>query len=289
MPHWGKRDFGTIQRGDVIRLLERIVTSGKPILANRVQALISKIFGFALDVDLLQASPCARLRKRGAERVKTRTLTDLEIRLFWDRVIKAPVPLPVGLALRLVLMTGCRPGEVAGMACSELESEDGTFVSWTIPSAKSKNGHAHFVPLSAPAAELIEQALQLAGGDSELVFRSGNRGSKKNYTLAAAMQQLCKALPEGAVGAVSWRADPPTPHDLRKTAATRLAAAGVSDEDISAILNHVRSDVTRRHYNLYDRADEKRRALERWALVLKAILNPPPPNAVHHLFPRKAR
>ena len=61
-----------VRRADVIELVEGIVTAGKPVLANRVQSLISSIFSFALDADLLSANPCARLRKRGEETAGTR-------------------------------------------------------------------------------------------------------------------------------------------------------------------------------------------------------------------------
>ena len=81
-------------------------------------------------------------------------------------------------------------------------------------------------------------------------------------------------LPDNEPGAVSWKADPPTAHDLRRTCATRLSAAGVPAEDVAAILNHVRGDVTGRHYDQYRRADEKRRALDRWARILAVIIKP---------------
>jgi len=86
LPRWAERDFASITRADVIALIERLVSAGKPVLANRVHALISGIFGFAMDVDLASSNPAARLRKRGVETVRTRTLSDAEIQLFWHRI-----------------------------------------------------------------------------------------------------------------------------------------------------------------------------------------------------------
>lgn len=266
LPRWGERDFSGITRGDVVALIERLVSAGKPTLANHVHALVSGIFGFAMDVDLASANPAARLRKRGAERAKTRILTDDEIRLFWRRVIEPPIPSAVGLALRLVLTAGVRPGEAAGLARSELEfDERGAPIGWTIPPARSKNRRPHFVPLSPLARDVIVEAMALNGG--ALVFAA------RNYTLAAAMARLATVLPEGLAGVESWKADPPTPHDLRRTTATKLAAAGVPGEDVAAILGHIRSDVTGKHYDQYRRADEKRRALDRWSRLLLAIIS----------------
>jgi integrase len=94
------------------------------------------------------------------------------------------------------------------------------------------------------------------------------------------MRRLTPALPDGEAAAASWRANPPTPHDLRRSCATRLSKSGVPGEDVAAVLGHARGDVTGRHYDLYDRADEKRRALDRWALILAAILEPAPATVV---------
>jgi integrase len=273
LPRWGDRDFSSISRADVIALIERLVDAGKPILANRVHALISGIFSFGMDVDLTGVNPAARLRKRGAERVKTRVLDDDEIRLFWRHVVEPPIPRAVGLALRLVLAVGVRPGEAAGMARSELDFDaSGKPISWTIPAVRSKNGRPHLVSLSRLASDLIVEAMALAD-DSPFVFVSrAARGHVDNSALATAMARLPEMLPHGESGAASWKADPPTAHDLRRSCATRLSAAGVPAEDVAAILNHVRADVTGRVYDQYRRADEKHRALDRWARLLTAIV-----------------
>ena len=65
---------------------------------------------------------------------------------------------------------------------------------------------------------------------------------------------------------------PPTPHDLRRTVATRLAALGVTREDRDAIMNHTPQGVGKKHYEVYGRQKEKRIALERWSTSLAGIL-----------------
>jgi integrase len=280
LPRWANRDFASITRADVIALIERLVSDGKPALANTVHGLISGIFSFAMDVDLATANPAARLRKRGAERVKTRVLNDDEIRLFWKRVVEPPLSRIIGLALRVVLATGCRPGEVAGMAHGELEFDgDSKPTGWTIPPARSKNGRAHFVPLSPLATELIAEAM--AQGSRTFIFASRSKhGHVTSVRLARAMARMPALLPDGRAGSESWKADPPTAHDLRRSCATRLSAAGVPAEDVSAILGHTRTDVTGRHYDHYRRANEKRLALERWARILASIIAPAPAGVV---------
>jgi integrase len=287
LPRWGKRDFASITRADVIALIERLVGAGTPVLANHVHRLISGIFTFAMDVALLDANPAARLRKRGAERVKSRVLDDNEVRLFWAhtqtaaRTETAVLPARIALALRLVLATGVRPGEAAGTARTELEFDAaGMPIAWLIPGARTKNGRPHFVPLSPLASLIIHEALELAG-DSPFVFPArGDEIHIDSSVLAAAMKRLSALLSDDGPGAASWRADLPTPHDLRRSCATRLAAAGIPAEDVAAILNHVRSDITGRVYDQYQRAAEKRRALDRWGHILMGIITPSPTSNV---------
>ena len=282
LPEWRRRDYTGIERADLIKLVEGIIGDGKPVMANRVQALVSSVYSFALDADLVKAHPFLRLRKRGQERVKTRTLSNTEIELFWTRAVETPaVGRATGLALRLLLVLGCRAGEIAGMVKGELAFDDkGNPVSWTLPAARAKNGRALLLPLPPLAVELITEALALAG-EGEAVFPSRTTdGSIAGHALTSAMRRLDAALPKREPGAGTWRADPPTCHDLRRTAATQMAAAGVPGEDISALLNHTASGVTAKHYNLYDRASEKGRALSRWSAILSAILVPPESNVV---------
>lgn len=272
IPKWGKRRYDEIGRADVIELIEGLVTAGKPTLANRVQALVSSLFSFAMDADLVNGNPCARLRRRGVERIGRRVLSDDEIRLFWDGILHKPVSRRVGLALRLILLTGVRPGEAAGIALAELENinEKGR-ARWIIPAARSKNGRAHLVPLSEPARQTILSALELIEDADKYLFPSPSvrNAPITAHALAVAMARFAGDV-DMAVGN-SWRAEPPSPHDLRRTLATRLAELGIAKEDRDAVLNHTPRDVGKKHYDLYERDREKRRALELWALTLTAV------------------
>jgi integrase len=144
--------------------------------------------------------------------------------------------------------------------------------------------------LSRPAlsivVELVKRATALAGEHSppQFVFVSPNDPKKPidGHAFSVAMIRFGNALSVGAdakdyhsdeVRAVStWTSDRPSAHDLRRTLATRLAGSGVPAEDISACLNHTRRSVTARHYDLYDRAREKRRAFDLWAEQIAVII-----------------
>jgi integrase len=161
---------------------------------------------------------------------------------------------------------------------------------WTIPAARSKNGKAHVVPLSRPAlaivVEFLKRATALAGEHSppQFVFVSPNDPKKPidGHAFSVAMIRFGNALSVAAdlknygsdeVRAVTtWTSDRPSAHDLRRTLATRLAGSGIPAEDISACLNHARRSITARHYDLYDRAREKRRAFDLWAEQVAVII-----------------
>lgn len=290
LPKWKNRQIEDIRRADVIEIVEGLVTAAKPVLANRVQSLISSIFSFALDADVLSANPCARLKKRGEETAGTRVLSNAEIRLLWSKAGASPVSPGLGLAMRLQLLTGTRPGEVAAIRRAELDAlDDPEKASWTIPGARTKNSRAHYVPLSDLALGTISAAQELSDG-SEFLFPSPVRnlriqndavadgppsdGSRpiEGHALAVAMRRLSESENLTGPGSDTWKAKPPTPHDLRRTFATRLSELGVAKEDRDACLNHAPQDVGSRHYDLNQRAKEKRAAFDLFAQSLAGVL-----------------
>ena len=154
--------------------------------------------------------------------------------------------------------------------------------AWTIPAARSKNGRAHVVPLSGLAQSIVADLLQRAAataqenGPRRFLLASPNDPKRPidGHALSVAMIRFGNALsaatgPSSSVtdevrAIATWTSDRLSAHDLRRTLATRLAGSGIPAEDVSACLNHTRTTVTARHYDLYDRAREKRQAFELW-------------------------
>jgi integrase len=281
LPQWAKRRYDEIQRRDVITLCEDMVAAGTATNANRVQALVSSIFSFAVDADLIAANPCSRLRKRGVETIGRRVLSDSELRLFWHGIVHKPLSRPVGLALRIALLTAARVSEIAQAERGEFHNlDDAERAAWILPARRSKNGRAHFVPLSRLARDAVLAATALAGETTPYLFPSPSVANTPitGHALSVGMARFSRHLTGGDEAARTWQADPPSPHDLRRTVATRLSSLGVPAEDVSAVLNHARRDVTGVHYDFYDRSREKRHALTLWAGLLAdlAEVNVPP-------------
>ena len=134
--------------------------------------------------------------------------------------------------------------------------------------------------MSEPARKIVADLIERAGASMRegatarpLLALPGNpRRPIDGHALSVAMIRFGNALRSakggegrGEPGVETWTLERPSAHDLRRTLATRLAALGVPAEDVSACLNHVRTSVTARHYDQYDRAREKRTALRMWA------------------------
>jgi integrase len=277
LPKWAKRDFRAIRRANVIEVIESIVSDGKHAAGNRVHSLISKVFSFAIDADLLEANPAARLRKRGVEKVGRRVLDDTEIRTFWRGIVLPPVSRQVGLALRLALLTAARASEISGARkAAEFQNLDKPDqAAWLIPGDRAKNKRDHLVLLPPLAVETIKAAIDLSG-DSEFLFptRLGRGGPIDRHTLTVAMVRFAKSL-KGPT-AKTWQQEIPTPHDLRRTCNSRLARMGIPKEIRDRTLNHITSlrDPESKHYNLYEFQTEKREALCKWAREIATIIEP---------------
>lgn len=283
LPYWRERSVRELTRRDVRALVERVAERA-PIMANRVLALVRRMLNFAVDHDWIEANPASRVQKPSPEVSRDRVLTDEELRRLW-RVLshfpttdERPAPgrkasrgsqddplCPVGPAmaalLKVRLLTAQRGGEVVQMRWADLDLKAGW---WTIPGAFTKNGEAHRVPIVGEARAIIEAQAREDDDDAEFVFTtSGGPVADRAKKAPAAVARVL---------GIDFRG-----HDLRRTAATNMAAAGISREHIARVLNHVEGGA--RATRVYDRHGydpEKRIALEAWSRRLTAILENKP-------------
>jgi integrase len=261
LPYWGSLQAAKICRRDVTVLLDRIVERGALIAANRVLALIRKMFNFGIERSLIEGNPCDHVRQPAPNVQRDRILTQEEIRRLWTRLEDAQMSQASKIALKFQLVTAQRKGEIVNAEWSEV---DFAARIWTIPAHKAKNGQAHRVYLTDLALEILNQLRNLAGdsrywmpspiGDKSMVQTSLDHALRKNLPLLD-LENI-------------------TPHDLRRTAASFMSSLGVPRLILSKILNHSDSSVTA----IYDRHgydQEKQEAWMLWSRRLQEIYERP--------------
>jgi integrase len=249
LPLWGMRPMTELRRADVNELI-RSIRKDAPISANRVLTYLKTFFIWAVDQDLIEASPAAAVRRPSKEVRRDRVLTDQEVVAIWRGCENLG---SFGRAFRFMLASGQRRNEVGGMRWDELDLNAKT---WTLARERTKADRAHEVPLSDLALSIINECPKLDG----FVFSAGRGAAPCGWSNAKS--RIDKSAPVSG-----WHL-----HDLRRTCATNLAKLGVDRLVISRILNHADDAVT----GIYDRHrydHEKRRALDLWGQRLMAIVN----------------
>jgi integrase len=220
-----------------------------PVAANRFLAFVKLCFGYAVEAGYLPANPAAALTRRiagGDEAARDRALTDDEIRALWH------APGAHTRLLRFLLITGARIGEAQKAAWSRI---DVTARRWVIPVEHSKSKRAHWIHLPDLALEVLGKP----GPASALTLRSASETAVQAW-----LKRWCdreKIVPRF------------TPHDLRRTFATRLGDLGIAPHVIAKCLNH--SIDVGESLGVYLRADfepERIESLERWAAELRRIV-----------------
>jgi integrase len=277
-PVWGKRRIGDITRRDVVEILDTVVDRGSPVAANRLKARISRLFNFAIERGLIDANPCGRMKPPGGkESARKRELSGAEIKVFCDTLSAAPMEPGIKRALRFMLATGQRRSEVLGLRQIEV---NGAESGWLLPAERAKNGREHWVPLSQVAWAILEE--MTPDPATGFYFASPHTGQPYNgRSVDHALRDLFK--PRTGKGKkknptpplLKGKMEPFTPHDLRRTMATRLRELGVSRDDVALLLNHKDTSVTGKHYDQWTARPEKIKAMGKWSNFLRPLLEPP--------------
>lgn len=259
---WGKRKLTDIKRRDLVLVLDEIKERGAPVMANRVMAYTRKMFSWAVsERAVLEINPFLMMARPSKEEARERSLSKSEIKTFWDNLDGCKMSDQIKRALKLILVTAQRPGEVIGMHRSEIEGD-----WWEIPATRSKNKRIHRVFLSATAKGLI--------GDAPGYIFESPVNSEKPYEVRTMTHDIKQNLPHTPNSKAVDRLKIPhfTPHDLRRTATGLMAESKIELEHRERVLNHKKGKLDGT-YNQYEYADEKREALEELELKLNSIIN----------------
>lgn len=252
-PFWKNLKPHDLKRKDLKSLIGRM-DSG--VMQNRVTAVVTAVFNWAVDQEEIDSTPFAGFRKAFKETPRDRKLNYEEIRKVW----KAESALQD--LWRLLLLTGQRVGEVMQIHRSQIEGD-----LWTIPASSTKGKREHVVPLSEPAREIIGARLE----KSDFVFP---KQDDPESAMVAYSKGWYRMLDRQKLSGI-------TPHDCRRTVVTLLPRVnGIDQRRLKALLlNHADGSITK-VYDLYDYLDEKREALDRWADDLLTIVKDKKPKVV---------
>ncbi len=257
IPRIGSMRVIDVTRADIVAVTDRIAKRGSPISANRTLSVLKRFFSFAIERGILEHSPCAHVRAPAKENRRDRVLSPEEIVAFMSALDQSHMSLQVNTALRFLLVSSQRLGEVASMAW---ENVDLTNRIWSLPAARSKNGRGNRIPLSTRAV-LILREMQTTGGSEGWVFPNAEGRHIRGDSISRALSRLIKQFDLNHF----------TPHDLRRTAATQISGMGVDRTTLGRILNHTDHSTTA-IYDRYAYETEVRQALDKWSAKLDEIL-----------------
>jgi integrase len=248
LPALGARDFRSIRRSDIAKLMDVVSDDAGPCAADEVLSVVRSIASWYATRNDDYVSPIIRGMRRTSnkDRARERILTDDEIRALWACKTTTPL-LPIA---KLLLLTGQRRTKVASMQWDDIAGG-----VWTVPSEKREKGTGEELVLPDEAVAILDAQPRFA--HSHYVFPA-QRGSS-----------YFKAFTDGkALIGGTW-----TLHDLRRTARSLMSRAGVRADVAERVLGHEQPGVA----GIYDRhsyVTEKAHALKALAGLIDSILRP---------------
>jgi integrase len=243
----------SITRRDIASRLETIRTDHGPIAANRARTHLNAVFIWGMRQGLLESNPVIGTAAPAEERRRERVLSAAEMVKLWKAADAAD---EFGAIVKLLMLTGQRREEVAGMMWSEVYQERGL---WVLPGSRTKNGKQHEVPLSRQAMALLPERRERRAH----VFGQGRKGGFSGFSRA-----------KERLSAAAGLETPWTLHDLRRSFVTHTAELGIDPHVIEAVVNHISGHKggVAGIYNLASYRPQKAAALQAYADWLEAVV-----------------
>jgi integrase len=276
IPDYGQRLSSEIRRRDAVALLEKKAATAPGQAANLLKALRG-MYQYAVERELVEFNPFSEIRAARTipsmkQTARERILSEVEIKYLWTTIDQGGGSDSTQRALKLMLLTGQRSGEVCGMHRREIQIGVGKPHCleckrcgwWTIPKERRQGnkGGEHRVYLSPQAMQLIgDRDGYIFTGDTDTAAISAN----------SVNHHVRRSVP--ATGKIPYYGLPRwTPHDLRRTCGTGIRRCGGSRDDMDLILGHVAGGVT----GVYDRHTgeaEKERWLTAWGEYIRQLVS----------------
>ena len=228
-----------VSRSEIMEVIERL--NSIPGTASHAFMALKALMNWAVSRGLIPANNLPRMRF--PVQARSRVLANQELRVVWERA--EDIGQPYGAIIKLLILTGQRRGEIAGLRRSWIK--DGWI---TYPQGFTKNKREHRVPLGRLAQAIIDGL----PSDNDLLFPARGKEASPFNGWSKSKAHFDKPL-----GLSDY-----TIHDLRRTYSSQLAALGTPIHVTEKLLNHVSGALSgvAGVYNRYSYAAEMRTAVE---------------------------
>ena len=284
LPRLGPTKVAAVKSSD-IDAIHAEISKTRPVRANRAIEVVRKAFNLAIRWGWRPDNPVAGVR-RNPEHRRARYLSLAEVSRLAE-ALAAHKEKTSAQAIRLLMLTGARRGEVLSARWDMFDLEKGI---WVKPSAHTKQKKEHRAPLSAPAVQLlnelkvqaVERMRQEEGREINPYVFPGDDGKpltdiKRTWLAVCKKAGLAVEVEGRTRGGKPLKSTDGKPivvskatariHDLRHTYASILASEGLSLPIIGALLGHTQPQTTARYAHLFD--DPLRAATERVGALLQ--------------------
>lgn len=280
-PILGDLSLSNVTANDILILIRKVNSSGRPTVANDVLSYCKQIFNHALKLDLITSNPAAAFTSKdagGEEKARERHLSIDEIKTLF-KVLRNQADVFTRenyILVGLLMVLGVRKGELIAAKWSEFDFET---LTWTLPGSRTKTRKNILIPIPCSLVPLFEE-LRVRAVNSDYVFPSRRKSQRRPYisddTLNHALAKLfgkkvdSKKRPYpnylGDAGLEHF-----VVHDLRRTCRSLLASNAVPPHIAERCLNHKIKGVEG-IYDRYDYLDERREALEEISNLVVPIM-----------------
>jgi len=256
-PAVGSRPIADISTSELLTVLRKIEQHGSEI-AHRMLQISYQIFLFAVVTDRAANNPAASLRGALKPVVKSSHafIKPQELQEYLRKLDNYDGALQTKLALRFLLLTFVRTGELRGAEWSEIDFDK---AEWRIPAERMKMKDVHIVPLARQTVALLQEIKQLTG-QWRFVFPNQRKPSDimSENTMLYALYRM--GYHSRATG-----------HGFRSTASTILNEHGFARDVIERQLAHSERDKVRAAYNYAQYLPERRKMMQWWADYLDEV------------------
>lgn len=262
IPLLGNIELAKLSPALVTKALDKIVKRGAPVHANKVLAALKQAFSYGVRRGAMTENPALLLQGRdigGIEKPRDRYLTINEIKelLLFLNNNKNRMSIQTKLAIKLILHTGIRSGELRLATWSEIDFENNL---WTIPKEHTKQNEVMRVHLSEPVKAMFKTLKSVSQSDFVLSAYQGEPLSPK--ALSRAIYRI-----QQRIGISHW-----TAHDLRRSFCTQLGETlHIDPVVIEKCLGHKMPKIMAT-YNRNEMLVQRREALDKWSSYLENLL-----------------